>query len=121
MRAYWTLVRRELSGYFFSMNGYVIIAAAMFLLGLSFVDLLKQIAPGVKPVSVMVGNSASSDAIALSAEEAAPTFSVEITKVVVRDPSVIEPALTALGNDPNTTGLNLTMVGNCFSQPTCFM
>ena len=43
MQAYWTLVRRELSGYFFSMTGYVIIAAAMFLLGFSFVNLLKQL------------------------------------------------------------------------------
>ena len=32
MHAYWTLVRREMSGYFFSMTGYVIIAAAMLLL-----------------------------------------------------------------------------------------
>ncbi|WMT79195.1 ABC transporter substrate-binding protein [Bradyrhizobium sp. Ash2021] len=70
--------------------------------GAKFVDLLKQIAPGVKRVSVMVGNSTSSDDIALSAEKAAPTFSVEITKVVVRDPSVIEPVLTALGSDPNS-------------------
>jgi putative tryptophan/tyrosine transport system substrate-binding protein len=65
------------------------------------VELLKQIAPGVKRVSVMVGNSSSSDAISLSAEKAAPKFFVETTKVVVRDPSVIEPVLTALGNDPN--------------------
>src|SRR5438105_4906080 len=43
MHAYWTLIRRELSGYFFSMTGYVIIAAAMLLLGFSFVDLLKQL------------------------------------------------------------------------------
>ena len=69
--------------------------------GAKFVELLKQIAPGVKRVSIMVGNSWSSDAIALSAEKAAPKFFVETTKVVVRDPSVIEPVLTALGNDPN--------------------
>ncbi|MDA9412722.1 hypothetical protein XH80_39770 [Bradyrhizobium sp. CCBAU 45384] len=69
--------------------------------GAKFVELLKQIAPGVKRVSVMVGNSSSSDAIALSAEKAAPKFSVESTKVVVSNPSIIEPALTALGNEPN--------------------
>jgi ABC-2 type transport system permease protein len=40
MRAYWTLMCRELGGYFFSMSGYVIIGAAMFLLGFSFVVLL---------------------------------------------------------------------------------
>src|ERR1051326_3258509 len=43
MHAYWTLVRRELSGYFLSMTGYIIIAAALLLLGFSFVDLLKQL------------------------------------------------------------------------------
>jgi putative ABC transport system substrate-binding protein len=69
--------------------------------GAKFVDLLKQIAPGVKRVSVMVGNSSSSDAIFLSAEQAAPKFSVETTKVVVRDPSIIEPALAALGSEPD--------------------
>ena len=52
MQAYWTLVRRELSGYFFSMTGYVIIAAAMFLLGLSFVDLLKQLRHQPTPMPV---------------------------------------------------------------------
>ncbi len=53
MHAYWTLVRRELSGYFFSMTGYVIIAAAMLLLGFSFVDLLKQLQhePTMVPVT----------------------------------------------------------------------
>ncbi|WP_426423963.1 ABC transporter substrate-binding protein [Bradyrhizobium genosp. A] len=69
--------------------------------GAKFVDLLKQIAPGVKRVSVMVGYSSSSDAIFLSAEKAAPKFSVETTKVVVRDPSIIEPALAALGSEPD--------------------
>ncbi|WP_271566875.1 ABC transporter substrate-binding protein [Bradyrhizobium sp. CCBAU 11386] len=70
--------------------------------GAKFVDLLMQIAPGVKRVSVMVGNSSSSDAISLSAEKAASKFPVETTKVVVRDASIIEPALTALGNAPNS-------------------
>src|SRR2546423_1042476 len=52
MRAYWTLVRRELSGYFFSMSGYVIIAAALFLLGFSFVDLLRQLQHEATPMPV---------------------------------------------------------------------
>jgi putative ABC transport system substrate-binding protein len=69
--------------------------------GAKFVDLLKQIAPGVQRVSVMVGNSPSSDALYLSAEQAAPKVSIETTKVVVREPSIIEPALTALGNSSN--------------------
>src|SRR5262249_48185203 len=40
MQAYLTLTRKELTGYFFSMTGYVIMAAALFLLGFSFVVLL---------------------------------------------------------------------------------
>jgi len=40
MQAYFTLTRRELGGFFASITGYVIIAGVVFLLGLSFVDLL---------------------------------------------------------------------------------
>jgi ABC-2 type transport system permease protein len=40
MRAYWTLTRRELGGFFFSWIGYVVVAGAVFLTGLSFVSLL---------------------------------------------------------------------------------
>jgi ABC-2 type transport system permease protein len=36
MRAYWTLTRRELGGLLLSLSGYIIIAAALFLMGLSF-------------------------------------------------------------------------------------
>ena len=39
MRAYLTLTRRELTGFFFSWIGYVVIAGAVFLMGLSFVIL----------------------------------------------------------------------------------
>jgi len=52
MHAYWTLTRRELSGYFLSMTGYVIIAAAMFLLGFSFVDLIRQLQQESTPMPV---------------------------------------------------------------------
>jgi ABC-2 type transport system permease protein len=40
MRAWCTLTRRELAGYFYSLRGYIIIAAALFLMGYSFVVLL---------------------------------------------------------------------------------
>jgi ABC-2 type transport system permease protein len=43
MTAYWTLTRRELAGYFLSVTGYVILAAVMFLIGLSFVVLLESL------------------------------------------------------------------------------
>jgi len=42
MRAYWTLTRRELAGFFLSITGYVIIAAAAFLVGLSFYILIDK-------------------------------------------------------------------------------
>src|SRR5882724_2916216 len=43
MQAWWTLTRRELGGYLLSMTGYIIIAAAMFMMGFSFVALLWKI------------------------------------------------------------------------------
>jgi len=43
MRAYCTLVRRELGSFFVSWTGYVIIAAVVFVLGLSFTLLLKSL------------------------------------------------------------------------------
>jgi ABC-2 type transport system permease protein len=52
MQAYWTLTRRELAGYFVSLTGYVIIAAATLLLGGSFVILLKQLQGVSMPVPV---------------------------------------------------------------------
>src|SRR6185295_3100694 len=43
MQAYLTLTRRELASFFVSMTGYVIIAAALFLMGLSFVVLMVKL------------------------------------------------------------------------------
>lgn len=40
MRTYWILLRRELGAYFVSLSGYVVIAAAAFLMGLSLMDLV---------------------------------------------------------------------------------
>ena len=52
MLVYWTLIRRELAGYFVSLTGYIIIAAAMFLLGLSFVGMLKALQRVPTPMPV---------------------------------------------------------------------
>ena len=52
MQAYWTLARRELSGFFCSISGYVIISAAAFLLGLSFVVLMINLGNDPQPVPV---------------------------------------------------------------------
>ena len=51
MRAYWTLIRRELAGYFLSLGGYIIIAAALFMMGLSFVVILTNL-QGPTPMPV---------------------------------------------------------------------
>src|SRR5438876_6901803 len=53
MRAYLTLTRRELAGYFLSLSGYVVMALTLFLVGLSFVALLQalQREPTAMPVT----------------------------------------------------------------------
>jgi ABC-2 type transport system permease protein len=43
MQAFCTLARRELGAYLLSLTGYIIIAAALFLMGFSFVILLKNL------------------------------------------------------------------------------
>jgi ABC-2 type transport system permease protein len=52
MRTYLTLTRRELSGYFLSMSGYVIAAAALFMMGLSFVVLIEKLQQEPTPMPV---------------------------------------------------------------------
>jgi ABC-2 type transport system permease protein len=52
MQAYWTLTRRELAGFFLSLSGYIIIAAALFMMGDSFVVILKMLQkPSPMPVT----------------------------------------------------------------------
>jgi ABC-2 type transport system permease protein len=52
MHAYWTLARRELTGYFISLTGYIIIAASLFMMGLSFVVLLVKLRQEPSPMPV---------------------------------------------------------------------
>lgn len=55
MQVFFTLMRRELGSYFASLTGYVIIAAATFLTGFSFVLMLMQLrqTPSPMPVTEM--------------------------------------------------------------------
>lgn len=55
MRVFWVLLRRELSSYFVSLTGYVIIAAITFLIGASFVQLINAMGndPWPMPVTQM--------------------------------------------------------------------
>jgi ABC-2 type transport system permease protein len=52
MQAYLTLTRRELGSFFFSWIGYIVIAGAAFLIGLSFVSLLSKLAGDSTPMPI---------------------------------------------------------------------
>lgn len=52
MRTWWTLTRRELAGFFLSLAGYIIIAAAVFMMGYSFVVLLVNLQQEATPMPV---------------------------------------------------------------------
>jgi ABC-2 type transport system permease protein len=52
MQAFITLTRRELAGFFLSMTGYVIVAAAMFMMGLSFVVLIERLQAEPTPLPI---------------------------------------------------------------------
>jgi putative ABC transport system substrate-binding protein len=69
--------------------------------GAKFVELLREFAPEVKHVSLMMGYAASADALYSSAQAAAEKLSIATTRIVVREPSVIEPALTLLRETPH--------------------
>jgi ABC-2 type transport system permease protein len=55
MQAYWTLARRELAGFFLSLTGYVIMAGAAFLVGISLWSLVKNLQgePTTAPITEM--------------------------------------------------------------------
>jgi len=59
MSIFWVLLRRELASYFFSLTGYVIIAAITFLTGESFVGLINGLSndPWPMPVTQMFFSS----------------------------------------------------------------
>lgn len=52
MKILWTLLRRELSSFFFTLTGYIIIAAVTLLTGLSFVVLMTIL--GTKPTTMPI-------------------------------------------------------------------
>ena len=52
MKIFWVLTRRELASFFCSVNGYVIIAAVTFLIGLSFVVLMTNLGSDPSPMPV---------------------------------------------------------------------
>jgi ABC-2 type transport system permease protein len=50
MQEYCTLTRRELSGFFLSLTGYIVIAAAAFLIGFSFIVMLIRLGNDATPM-----------------------------------------------------------------------
>ena len=52
MSTWLTLTRRDLAGYFLNLTGYVIIAAAVFLMGFSFVVLMMKLQQEPTPMPV---------------------------------------------------------------------
>ena len=52
MSIFWTLLRRELTAFFFSLAGYIIIAAVTLLTGLSFVVLVQNLGTDPSPMPV---------------------------------------------------------------------
>jgi ABC-2 type transport system permease protein len=52
MQAYWTLTRRELAAYFLSLTGYLIISAAVFLMGFSFIVMIVKLQQESTPVPI---------------------------------------------------------------------
>jgi len=59
MRAYLTLTRRELAGFFFSISGYVVIAGMALLVGLVFVTILNNVGtnPQTMPITQVFFNT----------------------------------------------------------------
>jgi len=54
MQVFWTLTRRELAAYFLSLTGYLIIAAATFIMGFILVYLLAKLQEETMPMPITV-------------------------------------------------------------------
>ena len=52
MKIFWTLLRRELAAFFFSLTGYIVIAAVTLLIGASFVLLIQSLGSETFPMPV---------------------------------------------------------------------
>lgn len=59
MQVYWTLVRREIGAHFLAWSGYIVVAATVFLLGLSFMTLIELLGdePTHRPITELLSES----------------------------------------------------------------
>jgi putative ABC transport system substrate-binding protein len=73
-----------------------------------WLELLKEVAPGVNRVLVLLNSGSDANLIALRAiEAAAPSLGVQVSSGTVRDASEIESAIEGIARTPNT-GLIVT-------------
>jgi putative ABC transport system substrate-binding protein len=81
-----------------NMTGFAVLESSI---GAKLLELLKEIAPRVTRVAVMINpDSTSSLRLSGAATAAAITFAVEVVTVPVRDSAQIEAAMTQLGREP---------------------
>jgi putative ABC transport system substrate-binding protein len=79
-----------------------------------WLELLKEVAPGVNRVLVLVNSGSDANLIELrTIEAAAASFGVQVSSGTVRDASEIESAIEAIGRTPNagliiTSGIPIT-------------
>jgi putative ABC transport system substrate-binding protein len=67
-----------------------------------WLELLKEVAPGVNRVLVLVNSGSDANLIELRAvEAAAASFGVQVSSATVREPSEIESAIEAVARTPN--------------------
>jgi putative tryptophan/tyrosine transport system substrate-binding protein len=78
-----------------------------------WLQLLKEIAPGIERVGVIFNPETATQSIYLPVlEAAAPTFGVAIVRATVRDAGSIEAAVAALGREPSA---GLVLVPDVFT------
>jgi putative tryptophan/tyrosine transport system substrate-binding protein len=70
-------------------------------MGSKFLELLKEIAPGVARVAVIFSPKTYNESVLRSIEAAAPSFAVKVTAARVHDVPEMERAITVAGREPN--------------------
>ena len=82
-----------------NITGFVVLEPS---LGGKFLGLLKEIAPHLKRVAVLVNPEASGNRVFVdSAINAAPVLAVDLVVTPIREPAEIEPAITRLQREPD--------------------
>ena len=112
MRIFWTLLRRELSAFFFSLTGYVIIAAVTLVIGSSFVMLIRNMGtdPFSKPVTELFFNSLMYGLLVILM---APVITMRVF-ALEQDAGTVEPLVTPPGGDLHVVSANFIAAARSF-------